>query len=208
MFGNVLDQYTPAEVQEGNERREIEAALQSDARAQELRDPTWMQEVVSPLVRVEADKQKFDQLVTEAARSARVDTGITRRLFGAAISAPEDERAIRFGPFSALEPKVARRGVYQGVIPQLDHTSATDAARMFKGHLDKYGDEAKAFAAYWGGEAAVDAAIRDAGDAWLDTLPAQVRNFVYRAQSMSEDAVRVMPPSDPFVSDWEQPIAP
>lgn len=209
-FGDVVDAYIPDETLEQIEQIEVETTMAQDARASEVSDPAWLRDLSSPLLQVQADRERFNDVVSSAARTARVDIEFARRLSAAAVQAPADERAIRFGPLFSMEA-TEWRGASPHVGQDPDYTPARQSMAHAGKLRDKYKDDAKAFAAYWGGEAMVDNAIEVAGDNWLDVVPGSVREFVLRAQSLDPDAARLMP-SDIYIPEllrtWEAPIAP
>lgn len=98
---------------------------------------------------------------------------------GTRVTSPKGARGVM-----QVMPKTATNPGY-GIEPS--NGTPEDDARLGKQYLGKmleiYGNPAQAWAAYNAGPAAVDKAIREGGDRWLQKLPAETRQYV--AKNMS-----------------------
>ncbi len=70
-----------------------------------------------------------------------------------------------------------------GINPWNPHSALMGAAQLMARYDQKYGDYAKALAAYNGGSGNVEAAIANCGAAWLSCEPAQTQAYVQKIMS-------------------------
>lgn len=91
-----------------------------------------------------------------------------------------------------------------GVAPAKDG-SPEELARVGRDYIaamqTRYGDDAKALAAYNAGPGAVDAAVKMHGDAWLDHLPDETQKYVAKGMKQADAAGLAHAASDPAVVD-------
>jgi GNAT superfamily N-acetyltransferase len=91
-----------------------------------------------------------------------------------------------------------------GVTPARD-SSPEELARVGRDYIaamqTRYGDDAKALAAYNAGPGAVDAAVKLHGDAWLAHLPDETQKYVAKGMKQVEGAALAHAASDPATVD-------
>ena len=189
-----VETFVPEETQNLHQQQRIETGIIQDRNAQESADPNFLREIAenNPVIASQASREAFGNRIDTAARRARINEEDFRRLAVAVLQSPATETASRFGPMA------------QNVLPgqldpfSLDHStlSEADAAAHFRDLLRTFnGDVDKATAAYWSNDLEIQYFVDTFGDAWLDNVPGNVREFVYRARNANvENAYQATEP--------------
>ena len=197
-----VENYVEPQQEDRRSQVEIMVAQMQDAAIEESQDPAWLREVAdtNPLVTTQFARQQFDTRINRAARASGVSQENMRRLAAASLQSSAEERASRFGPlamnvFPDRDP----------FSPDQEPVNEGDAARHFGELLRRYdNDPAKALAAYWSDPGQVDFFVDAYGEQWVDYMPGEVREFVYRGMQADVETVNFVHPDMPL--SWDSPL--
>jgi hypothetical protein len=177
--------FVPEQTQIIRDQQAIEVATIADSNAQAVANPEWLSEIYedNPVIASQVSREQFNIRVNSAARLAGIEQEDFRRLAVAVLQSSPQETANRFGPMAL------------NVLPDelnpfsLDHSTITerDAAAHFKSLLNQFDTVDQAIAAYWSNATQVQYFIDQFGDEWLNNVPGNVREFVYRAKNANTE---------------------